>query len=100
MRQLFANDLSHRNEYRLSLDVGNQRVVDQGLIIAASRSFDNPAEMVEDRVIQTYRDLCLAWIWHDDRTSFAFRKIYVSIGLSLHFAHIVSFGGRLPSTQK
>src|ERR1700687_3415314 len=100
MRQLLANDLSHRNKYRLSLDVGNQRIVDQGLVIAASCSFDDPAEMVEDVVVQTNRDLCLAWICWDDRTSFALRKIYIGVGLTLPFAQLASFAGRFPSTQK
>src|SRR5437773_7045726 len=46
MRQLLANDLSHRDKYRLSLDVSDQRIVDQGLVIAAPCGFDHPAEMV------------------------------------------------------
>src|SRR5438094_7510538 len=91
MCQLFTNNLAQCGKKRLLVDVGGQRVIDQGLVIATACGFDDRAKMVEDRIVQTNRNLGLARTWCDDRPSFSPREIDIAIWLSLHLAHIASF---------
>ena len=53
MRQLFTNNLAQCGKKRLLVDMGDQRIVDQRLVITAACRFGNRAKMIENRVVQT-----------------------------------------------
>jgi hypothetical protein len=52
MRELFANDPSQCGKKRLLVDMGHQRIVDQGLVITAACRFGDRAKMIENRVVE------------------------------------------------
>src|SRR6266700_5066082 len=82
------------------MDAGNQRIVDERLIVTSTCGLDKAAKIVEDSIVDSDGNLGLARAWRDDRTSLPFREIDVSIGFSRHFAHIGSFDWRSPSMRK
>ena len=72
--KFFANDLAHGIQERLLVGIGDQSVIDQSLIAAPTKLFDNSAEIVEHCVIKPNGYLCLAGFKGNYGTSLGVRQ--------------------------
>ena len=75
---------------RTLLDIGHQRIVDQGLIVPTSGLLDDRAEVIDDPVIQANRNLGFPRFERDYRTAFGTGEIDLPIGFSGDVYHIVT----------
>jgi len=73
-----SNCLANYRFETAASEVLAQRVVDERLIVATAHFMHPPPEVIEDLVVQAYRDPCLAGVGRHYRTALAFAEIVLA----------------------
>src|SRR5881397_2235725 len=90
-REFFSNDLTDGVESRTTVDVLEQRVVDQCLVVSTTGPIYCSPKELDRLVVEANRDLRLPWLGLHDGSALRAREIDVAILLSYGLFH------RLPS---
>src|SRR5207249_5564918 len=99
-REFFSEHLTDGVEGRPSMDVLQQRVVDQRLVVSSTGPIAGRAKEFDHRVVEANGDLGLPWLGLHDGAPLGAGEIEVSIFLSDGPSHRLSSGACSPSTPK
>src|SRR5439155_15195018 len=99
-RELFPHDLPDRIESRATMNVLEQRVVDQSLVVAATSPIHCGPKELDHCVVQANRDLCLPRLGSDYGSSLRAREIDLPVLLSDGPFHTLAPDGGSPSRPR